>query len=360
MTVTITPTDAEVAWRLQVAPTYGTNKQYPGPDRVGEVLNKAGLFPAGSPYNIAAYMTPTGGLFTSAFIVISNKRANPGDGTIMGVSGLANGSEPSMVAVTADVDGPAAALEAFTNQLASAGNANRSAVAFYDLNDTLGGATGWSAGYGKKKAIVDGKGGVFWGANLGVTPYVLSDVSMERGGIGELIFRNTAVIGQPKTERIKILPTGLKITGDLTVTGTINGGSIGAGPPGPPGPPGTPGLPGLPGAPGPPGLPGGGAAVGIPSVPVNTQTGPAYTITDADIGKLVTLDNVDPVPVYVPSLPSVAVGSRLEVAQFGTGRVTAVKGAGTTVLRCAGVPELARHTTMTLTKVAATEWYATK
>lgn len=49
-----------------------------------------------------------------------------------------------------------------------------------------------------------------------------------------------------------------------------------------------------------------------------------------------------------------------EVAQFGFGRVTAVKGTGTTVLRSAGVAELVKNTSMVLTKVTQTEWYVTK
>lgn len=326
MTATLTPTDAEVAARVQAVASFNTAKAYSGPDRVFELLNKAGSYPL--PYLLALYVSDSGGIHSAAYVVLSNKRANPGDGTIMGVSAVAGGAEPSMLAISPDVDGPAAALEAFTNE--GPGNANRSAIGFYDLNDTLGGATGWSAGYGKKKAIDSGKGNRYWGANLGLTPYVLADISMERAATGELVVKTAPVAGQPRVERIKVHTTGVKITGDLTVTGTIN-------------------------AQGPPGPPGGGSGL----VPVNAQTGTAYTLVDADAGKLITCDNDSPVTVTVPGL-SVPVGTRIEVAQFGTGRVTLVKGTGTTTLRCSGVAESTRHTTMILTKVAAAEWYVTK
>ena len=106
MTATLTPPDAEAAARVQAVAWFNTAKAYPGPDRVFELLNKAGSYAL--PYLLALYVSDSGGIHSAAYVVLSNKRANPGDGTIMGVSGVAGGAGASMLAVSPPVGGPAA------------------------------------------------------------------------------------------------------------------------------------------------------------------------------------------------------------------------------------------------------------
>lgn len=129
------------------------------------------------PYKRRAYFGGTGSFHTMAWIVVSAKKTNLA-GDIQGVSALSDGTEPSMLSVSPDVNGPALAIEAASNL--TGGQSNSAALAVYDVNDIHGGVTSWSAGYGRKKFQIDGRGGHWWGADLVNAPATNYDVKLER------------------------------------------------------------------------------------------------------------------------------------------------------------------------------------
>lgn len=116
------------------------------------------------PYQLAAYFE-LGAFTTGNWITVSNKRVDV-NGVIQNVQGVA--SEPSMVSISPDVNGPSLAIEAYTSGLA--GCENQGILAGYDLDDIWGGGTGYSPGYGKKKFQITAKGVMYFGSNLGNTP----------------------------------------------------------------------------------------------------------------------------------------------------------------------------------------------
>jgi len=71
---------------------------------------------------------------------------------------------------------------------------------------------------------------------------------------------------------------------------------------------------------------------------INAQTGTAYTLVLADAFKLVTLTNASAITLTVPPNSSVAfpVGTVINAAQRGAGKVTVAPGAGVTVRTPAG------------------------
>src|SRR5215216_1125627 len=78
---------------------------------------------------------------------------------------------------------------------------------------------------------------------------------------------------------------------------------------------------------------GGGQSMWLPSLPVNTQAGAAYTLVLADAGKAVETTSAAAVEVTVPPNASVAfpVGAALAVTQVGAGALTVAAGAGVTL-----------------------------
>lgn len=72
-------------------------------------------------------------------------------------------------------------------------------------------------------------------------------------------------------------------------------------------------------------------------IAVAAQTGTAYTIGTADVGKLVTLTNVAAQTITVPANSSVAfaIGDQVNFLNLSTGTATFVAG-GTAVIRSAG------------------------
>jgi len=144
--------------------------------------------PYGGPYGLAAYFLPNGVYNTGTHITISNKRVNA-QGDIQGVGALADGSEPTMLAVSPDINGPAVGIEA--DGAMGVGKTNALALAIYDLGDSVGGATPYSSGYGRKRFAIGGRGQMFWGADLGVTPLTSSDIRLSRSGTGRLLFEGS-------------------------------------------------------------------------------------------------------------------------------------------------------------------------
>jgi hypothetical protein len=119
------------------------------------------------PYLLSAYFGTRGQFYTGSEIVVSNKRVDA-TGTIQGVSAVADGSEPSMLSISADVNGPCIALEGYGTL--SGGTSNKTSLAIYDLDAIIGGATSYSPGYGTKKMAISGKGDIYWGTNLADAP----------------------------------------------------------------------------------------------------------------------------------------------------------------------------------------------
>lgn len=72
-------------------------------------------------------------------------------------------------------------------------------------------------------------------------------------------------------------------------------------------------------------------------VSINAQTGTAYNVGTADVGKLVTLSNVAAQTITIPANASVAfaIGDQVNFMNLSTGTATFVAG-GTAVIRSAG------------------------
>jgi len=69
-------------------------------------------------------------------------------------------------------------------------------------------------------------------------------------------------------------------------------------------------------------------ATGSFSADINAQTGTTYQLQDSDKGKLITLDNANPIALTVPS--GLASGFFCNILQKGAGQVT-ISASGTTV-----------------------------
>jgi len=72
-----------------------------------------------------------------------------------------------------------------------------------------------------------------------------------------------------------------------------------------------------------------GLAIGTRTI--NAQTGTSYTVTTADVGRLVTLDNSSAITCALAAIP---IGQTVEFLVLGTGQVTWTLASGT--LRCDG------------------------
>lgn len=72
-------------------------------------------------------------------------------------------------------------------------------------------------------------------------------------------------------------------------------------------------------------------------VSINAQTGTAYTIGTADVGKLVTLSNAGGETITIPAnaTTAFAIGDQINFLNLATGTATFVAG-GTAVIRSAG------------------------
>ena len=72
-------------------------------------------------------------------------------------------------------------------------------------------------------------------------------------------------------------------------------------------------------------------------VSINAQTGTAYNVGTADVGKLVTLNNASAQTITIPANASVAfaIGDQINFLNLSTGTATFVAG-GTAVIRSAG------------------------
>lgn len=168
---------------ISFAPDNAAAKTYSGPERVIEFMG--GTFVgAGSPRNLASYMTKHGQFYTGTEIVMSNKRANTDDPTIQGLRALSGVPEPLMLSISPDVNGPSLGIEAWGSLPGGAGptgHNNNLALATYDMEAVHSGVTPQSGGYGTKRFGFTSTGKMFWAPDLGMDPAAaVSRMTLER------------------------------------------------------------------------------------------------------------------------------------------------------------------------------------
>lgn len=66
---------------------------------------------------------------------------------------------------------------------------------------------------------------------------------------------------------------------------------------------------------------------------LNPQTGTTYILALIDSSKLITLDNISPITVTIPTNASVAfpIGTQIDLVQMGIGKVTFIEDSGVTI-----------------------------
>lgn len=99
--------------------------------------------------------------------------------------------------------------------------------------------------------------------------------------------------------------------------------------------------------------------VTVPWVPTNAQSGTTYTFVLADAGKAVTGSNAGATTYTVPTNASVAflVGTRIDVAQTGAGKITFAAAGGVTINSQAGnLAIAAQYVGVSLLKIATDTW----
>ena len=96
-------------------------------------------------------------------------------------------------------------------------------------------------------------------------------------------------------------------------------------------------------------------------IAVAAQTGTAYTIGTADVGKLITLSNVAAQAITIPANSSVAfaVGDQINIYQAGTATVT-ITPAATVTVRSSGakLKTTDQFSVATCIKIDTNEWIA--
>jgi hypothetical protein len=95
------------------------------------------------------------------------------------------------------------------------------------------------------------------------------------------------------------------------------------------------------------------------TIPLNTQTGTAYTLVAGDAGDLVTLTNAAAIALTVPTNAAVpfAIGTQITIAQSGVGQVTVAGAVGVTVNAADGYLKLrTQWSAGTLIKTATNSW----
>lgn len=104
------------------------------------------------------------------------------------------------------------------------------------------------------------------------------------------------------------------------------------------------------------------AAEDITKISANTQIGTTYTLTLADAGRVIELDNLDPVTLYIPTNATVAfpIGTVVELWQAGSGQVTVEPNSGVVVNSPGGKLKLAvQFSSAALRKRDLDEWVLT-
>jgi hypothetical protein len=80
---------------------------------------------------------------------------------------------------------------------------------------------------------------------------------------------------------------------------------------------------------------------------VNYQAG-SYTLVASDVGKIVIMTSTTPVNLTVPVGLGLGEGNRIDILQYGTGKVTVVPSSGVSVNTSLGLNFRARYSSATL------------
>jgi len=94
---------------------------------------------------------------------------------------------------------------------------------------------------------------------------------------------------------------------------------------------------------------------------IDEQTGTAYTLTGANAGQFMKMNNAAATTLTVPPNSSVAfdIGVTVTVIQYGAGQVTLTQGAGVTIYSHGGALALSgQYAQAVLTKCATDTWVA--
>ena len=91
---------------------------------------------------------------------------------------------------------------------------------------------------------------------------------------------------------------------------------------------------------------------------LNTQTSTTYTPVWGDAGAFIALTNAAPIKLIVPTDAAVPypIGTRIDLAQMGTGQVTVAGATGVTVNGTPGLRTRSRYSGATLMKMASNAW----
>lgn len=91
----------------------------------------------------------------------------------------------------------------------------------------------------------------------------------------------------------------------------------------------------------------------------NAQTGATYTLALSDAGNIVSMNNVSPNTVTIPTNATVAfsVGTQIDLLQLGAGQISVAPAAGVTIRSDGGKLKLSgQYVPATLLKLATNEW----
>jgi hypothetical protein len=94
---------------------------------------------------------------------------------------------------------------------------------------------------------------------------------------------------------------------------------------------------------------------------LNPQTGTTYITALSDNGKLVTLDNIDPITVTIPpsSTTAYSIGAQINFAQTNDGQVTFEQGLGVNIYAYPGLKLRSRYALATIIKIDTDSWILT-
>jgi hypothetical protein len=190
-----------------------------------------------------------------------------------------------------------------------------------------------------------------------ILPFVITDNNGQNATLD-----STAVTFSNNQITVDLISSGI-ITGTW---GYAFGGSAETGATGPTGPSGGPtgatgptGLIGPTGATGPAGAAGATGPDRSAVYVINAQTGTSYTLELTDVGRLVTLTNVSPIAVTIPTnaLKPFGIGTRIDFIQGGAGKVT-FSGAGVTIKSKSNNKSISDiYVAASLTKELEDTWY---
>lgn len=97
----------------------------------------------------------------------------------------------------------------------------------------------------------------------------------------------------------------------------------------------------------------------LKEIPINAQTGTAYTFVLTDAAEMVSFDNASAITVTVPPNSDVAfpLGTQITIVALGAGQVTVALGTGVTINSAGGALKLSvQYSSATLIKIGTDTW----